>query len=83
MFRRARHLRRRELGFLGMVASTLVVIALYLSADSLLMDANRSGWRKVDLDTLQRRIESGELSDREADWYHPSTPEEAVGGGLR
>jgi len=48
-----------------------------------LADRGGVGWRTVDLGALQRRIESGELRDREADWYHPATAEEATAGGLR
>lgn len=83
MYIRARHLHRREIGFLGLVAVTLAMIALYLNAGLRLAGPGGAGWRTVDLDSLQRRIESGELRDREADWYHPATSEETVGGGLR
>ncbi len=59
------------------------MIALHLNAGLHQAERVGSGWRALDLDALQRRIESGELRDREADWYRPATPEEAAGGGLR
>ena len=78
-----RHLHRRELRFLGLVTVTAVVIALQVGAGLRLAGRDGGGWRSIDLDALQRRIESGELRDEEADWYHPSTKEEieASGGG--
>ena len=78
----ARHWHWREFGFLGLVGVTLAVITLYLDAALRLAQQEGSGWRAVDLDALQRRIETGELRDREADWYHPATPAETAGGGV-
>ena len=40
-----------------------------------------SGWRTLDLDALQQRIETGELREREALWFHPATDEETRGLG--
>jgi hypothetical protein len=82
VFRWASHLRERELRFVGSVLLTLVIIALYLDTGLRRTEEGGTGWREVDLEALQRRIETGELRDREADWYHPATPEEAAGGGL-
>jgi hypothetical protein len=77
------HLHEREVRFLGLVSLTLVLIALHLGAGLRLPGEEGVGWRSLDLDALQRRIGTGELRDREADWYHPASPEEAAGGGLR
>jgi hypothetical protein len=79
----AAHLRQRELRFLGLVALTLLAIGLYLDEGLRQAELEGAGWRRIDLEALQRRIETGELREREADWYHPATPEEAAGGGLR
>jgi hypothetical protein len=76
----ARHLRRRELRFLGLVALTLALILLYLDAGERQAHQEGRGWRTVDLDALKRRIGAGELSDREADWYRPQTPGANAGG---
>jgi hypothetical protein len=78
-----RHLHRRELRFLAFIAVSVSLIALYLSAGLRLAGDTGSGWRSIDLDALQRRIETGELRDREARWYHPSTPEETGISGER
>lgn len=73
---RIRHLHQRELRFLGLIAMSGILIALHLSAGLQLVGHEGSGWRSVDLDALQRRIDTGELRDHEADWYHPSTADE-------
>jgi hypothetical protein len=78
-----RHLHHRELRFLSLIGLTGAIIALYLSAGLKLAGEEGTGWRAIDLDTLQRRIETGELRDREASWYHSSTPEEVQTSGGR
>lgn len=65
------HIHRRELGFLGWIGTTLVLICGYLISGQELVDPQGSGWRRVDLKHLQQRIEGGELRDREAAWYQP------------
>ncbi len=77
----ARHWHRREARFLGLIALTLVLIALYQGEALRLAAHPGSGHRVIDRKALERRIEAGELSDREAGWYHPATPEET--GGAR
>ena len=83
MFAWAAHLRQRELRFLGLIALTLLVIGLYLGEGLHRVEREGTGWRTIDLEALQRRIETGELREREAQWYHPATPQEAANGGLR
>jgi hypothetical protein len=84
MMQKIRHPRPRDLKFLGLVAVTGLAIALYLDTGLRLAGETGSGWRKLDLDALMQKIESGELRDREAEWYHPATDEEtrAVGGAI-
>ena len=67
-----RHLHHKDLGFLGLIGATLILIASYLVAGYGLLDQQGSGWRRIDLKTLQQRIDAGELRDREASWYHPA-----------
>jgi hypothetical protein len=81
MIRSIRHLRPRDFRFLGLVTLTALTVSLYLDASLRLAGQAGSGWRVLDLDALGKRIESGELRDQEADWYHPSTEEEARGLG--
>jgi hypothetical protein len=64
---------------MGLVILTGVVVVLYLKSGLRLADREGSGWRALDLDALQQRIETGELRDREAEWYHPATEEETRG----
>lgn len=76
LLRAARHWRGREWRFLAMVLTTGVVIGLHLGSSLRLAGQAGSGWRAIDLPALERRIERGDLRDREADWYHPATEEE-------
>jgi len=80
---RIRHLHQRELRFLGLLALTALLIALYLSDELRLAEQQGRGWRSIDLEALQRRVETGELRDREADWYRPSAAEEIEASGGR
>jgi hypothetical protein len=80
MLQQIRHWRVRDLRFLGLVALTGVLIVLYVDAGLRLASQTGSGWRTLDLDALHQRIETGELRDLEADWYHRATEEET--GGL-
>jgi hypothetical protein len=82
MFDTTRHWRLREFRFLTLVSLTVMVIALHLGSSLQLMGQGGTGWRAVDRVVLQRRIDSGDLRDREASWYHSATDEEKthVGG---
>jgi hypothetical protein len=70
---RVRHWHRREARFVSLVALTALVIGLQLSAGLQLANREGTGWRAVDTAAIHRRIETGDLRDREADWYHPAT----------
>ena len=83
MFAATRHWHLRELRFLALVGITLCLIGLRLDAGLRLARQEGSGWRTIDLPALERRIESGELRDREAEWYHPHTQAPGVGAGGR
>ena len=61
---------------MGLVVLTGVVVVLYLASGLRFGGGEGSGWRRLDLDALQQRIDDGELQGREADWYHRSTGEE-------
>jgi len=71
MRRYFRHLRDMQL--LGLVGVTLVFIGFFLTAQLQQLEAEGSGWRRIDLELLQKRMQSGDLSDHEAVWYHPET----------
>jgi len=76
MRRQIWYLRPRDLRFLGLIAVTGLTIAMYLDSGLRLASLAGSGWRTLDLDALKQRIETGELRQREAGWYHPATEEE-------
>lgn len=67
-------LRRRDLRFLGVVALNLAAIGAFLATESGAPETAVGGWRRIDRAALERRIESGELSGREALWYRPVAP---------
>ena len=72
-----RHVRRRELIFLGLVLLNLVSIAGYLAGGlGVVTGDERGGWRRIDLEAVEARLNSGELVRKEADWYHPLSAEE-------
>ncbi|MGA7979553.1 MAG: hypothetical protein WCA32_04905 [Chromatiaceae bacterium] len=78
MFYTVRHWHLREFRFLSLVVLIGFVIALHLGAGLQAVGQEGSGWRSVDAAALQRRIESGELRDREANWYHSATDVETT-----
>ncbi len=70
MIRLPRRRQSRDLRFLGLLGLSLLLAALYLG-ESLEQAGHRGqGHRRIDLKALERRIEAGDLRDREADWYH-------------
>ena len=75
------HIHERELRFVGLVLVTGLAIALQLGDGLRLSGLAGSVWRVIDRQTLERRIEAGELSDHEAAWYHPATGDEARAAG--
>lgn len=79
MLQQIRHWRERDLRFLGLIALTGLVISLYLAQGLRVAEQEGSGWRKLELDALLQRVETGDLREWEADWSHPSTEEESRG----
>lgn len=76
-----RTIHRRELRFLGLILMTGLVIALLLAEGLRLSGLGGVGWRAIDRQALQRRIDSGDLSDREASWYHAASEGEVRAAG--
>ena len=66
-----KHLRARDARFLFFVIANILCIATFLSGTIGTSQAPAGGWRRIDLDALTVRIESGDLMEKEADWYHP------------
>lgn len=66
-------LRRRDRTFVALLLLSLVLIGLLLDAERRAAKrADGASWRRIDLKALERRIDSGQLSDREALWFHPA-----------
>ena len=64
------HRRLRDLRFLVLVLLNLILIGGFLRSEAGDEGGPPGGWRRVDVQALQIRIEAGELVDREASWYH-------------
>jgi len=67
------HRQLRDLRFVGLLLLTLILIAGFVAGQRDAIQGEGSAWRRIDLQALQDRIESGDLSDHEALWYHPSS----------
>ena len=61
-----------------LLAAMLMLIAWHLTLTLAQPAGQGQGWRDLDLELLQRRIDAGDLRDREADWYHPAQPGEGA-----
>ncbi len=67
---------RRDARFISLVLLNLLALALYLGQGALGVDDTGKAWRKIDIQAIQRLLDAGELSDREALWYHQTGPDE-------
>jgi hypothetical protein len=76
-------LRSRDLPLPGLILLCLLLIGLYLGQAWQQVDSEGSGWRRIDTDALQRRIDAGDLRDLRADWSHPARPDELPAAGTR
>ena len=65
-----RHLHPRDYRFLAFVLVNLLCVAAYLFAHVQTLQQETGGWRRIDLDAVMSRIESGDLLQHEAAWYH-------------
>ncbi len=65
-----KRLRTRDWRFYLLVLVHIICIIGFVSEGRHVTPAATGGWRTVDLEELKSRIGSGDLSDREADFYH-------------
>jgi hypothetical protein len=65
------HRHHRDFYFIGLVGVTLLSIGGFLLGSVGDTGPESSGWRRIDLERLEMRLDSGELQRREADWYEP------------
>ncbi len=70
------HLRTRDWRFIGFMVLSVAAIGLYLAAGLNRLEQSGSSWRRIDIESVQRLMDSGELSEREAEWFHRTRPEE-------
>jgi hypothetical protein len=75
------HSRLRDLGFVFLVFLNLFLISGFLVSGAGGDSDPPGGWRRIDLQALQTRIEAGELVDTEARWYHREQANKAGQGG--
>lgn len=75
------HSRLRDLRFVVLVLLNLFLISGFLISGTGGESGPPGGWRRIDLQALQTRIEAGELVDREASWYHREKAKKAGQGG--
>ena len=75
------HSRLRDLGFVVLVFLNLFLISGFLISAAGGESGPPGGWRRIDLQALQTRIEAGELVDTEARWYHREQTNKAGQGG--
>lgn len=66
----ARHLRGREYRFLALVLMNLACVAGFLSLNLGHAESHPGGWRRIDLQALERRIQAGDLTTHDALWFH-------------
>ena len=67
---------RHDLELLALTGSLLAAIAGHLATELGRSGTQGASWRRIDTEAVQRLIDSGELSDREASWYHRTRPRE-------
>jgi hypothetical protein len=65
---------------LGLLGSTLLCILLFFWQQRG-EGVSGGGWREIDRQAFQQRLDAGDLSNREASWYHPATADELGQGG--
>jgi len=72
-----RHVRRREVRFLAFTVINLACIAGYV-ASGIGVKPEGGGWRRIDYQAVETRMEAGELVRKEARWYHPLSEEQSA-----
>jgi hypothetical protein len=61
---------RHDMPLVVLVAANLLAVAGFLGVGPPEAAPGSGGWRRVDIEAVSRRIQAGDLSAREALWYH-------------
>ena len=77
MERWLKHVRRREVRFLGFMLVNLFCIAAYVAGGFGVRPEGAGGWRRIDIEAVESLIDAGDLVRKEADWYRPLSEESA------
>jgi hypothetical protein len=64
------HVRSHDWALLLLVGASLAAVAAFLGAGPGAPGQGTGGWRRVDAEAVRLRIEAGDLSSREALWWH-------------
>ena len=59
---------------IALVLVNLLAIGVHLGVGPVLQEG--AGYRVIDTAAVRRLMDAGDLSGREADWYHQTLPEE-------
>jgi len=73
------HCRLRDWRFIGFILLSLSAVCAYLVSGSVQLEQSGDSWRPIDTERVRRLLESGELSGKEAQWFHPTRPDERSG----
>ena len=74
------HWHAREWRFVAFMGLILAAIGFYLATGAAQLEQSGSSWRRIDIERVQQMVEGGELSGREALWFHATLPQERPGG---
>ena len=69
MLKSSRKSERQGLRLSALILASLICIAGFLYERLTLPQPPAGGWRRIDLEAVQRRLDSGELVRQEARWY--------------
>jgi hypothetical protein len=75
-----RHGKFRDLRFMLLVMANLGCIGGFLLAQVPAPQQDIGGWRRIDLEALVNRIETGDLLKHEASWYEAAPKRESTKG---
>lgn len=73
-------LQKKDAKFLAFCAATLLLAGLFIRESHLVVEMIEGGYRKINIELVERFIQRGELSSEEAMFYRD---EREAAGGIR